>query len=95
MRYTYSVNFRESAVPWATRWDAYLRVVDPRIHWLSLINAAVLASFLCAMVLAIVQRTVSRDLHRYNAHDLSEDVQVRSSRMTQTCGGSAICELRR
>ena len=77
VRYTYSVTFRESAVPWATRWDTYLKILDPRIHWLSLINAAVLASFLCAMVLAILQRTVSRDLYRYNAHDLSEDVQVR------------------
>ncbi|CAK5281733.1 unnamed protein product [Mycena citricolor] len=71
VRYTY----RESPTPWATRWDNYLKIFDPRIHWFSLINSMVIVVFLCVMVSMILLRTVSRDISRYNAIDLSEDVQ--------------------
>ncbi|KAI0000500.1 Nonaspanin TM9SF [Russula vinacea] len=40
-----------------------------------LINSLVIVVFLCAMVSMIVYRSVSRDITRYNAIDLSEDVQ--------------------
>ncbi|KAK4703342.1 transmembrane 9 superfamily member 2/4, partial [Phenoliferia sp. Uapishka_3] len=73
--YTYSVMWRESPTPWATRWDSYLRVFDPRIHVLSLINSIVVALFLCLMVAMVLLRTVHRDISRYNAIDLDEDVQ--------------------
>ena len=29
---------QESATPWATRWDHYLHIFDPKIHWFSLIK---------------------------------------------------------
>lgn len=48
---------------------------DPRIHWFSLVNSLVIVIFLCVMVATILLRTVSRDISRYNAIDLSEDVQ--------------------
>ena len=48
---------------------------DPRIHWLALINSVVIVSFLCMMVGIIVARSISRDIHRYNAIDMTEDVQ--------------------
>ncbi|TDL24197.1 Nonaspanin [Rickenella mellea] len=73
--YTYRVRWNESDTPWATRWDNYLHVFDPRIHWFSLINSLVVVIFLCIMVAMIVWRSVSRDISRYNAIDLSEDVQ--------------------
>ncbi|KAI5477548.1 hypothetical protein MNV49_006136 [Pseudohyphozyma bogoriensis] len=73
--YTYSVYWRESPTPWATRWDQYLRVFDPRIHVLSLINSIVVALFLCGLVAMILFRTVHRDISRYNATDLEEDIQ--------------------
>ncbi|KAH9047779.1 hypothetical protein EDB84DRAFT_1575086 [Lactarius hengduanensis] len=75
VRYTYRVMWNESSTPWATRWDNYLHIFDPRIHWFSLINSLVIVVFLCAMVSMIVYRSVSRDISRYNAIDLSEDVQ--------------------
>ncbi|KAG8678167.1 hypothetical protein FRC09_020062, partial [Ceratobasidium sp. 395] len=59
----------------ATRWDNYLHIFDPKIHWFSLINSLVIVIFLCVMVSMILVRTVSRDISRYNAIDLSEDVQ--------------------
>ncbi|KAK0564760.1 Transmembrane 9 superfamily member 2 [Tilletia horrida] len=73
--YTMSTYWRESPVPWATRWDNYLKVFDPRIHWLSLVNSLVIDTFLCIMVAMILVRSISRDLTRYNAIDLTEDVQ--------------------
>lgn len=75
VRYSFRVTWRESDTPWATRWDNYLHIFDPRIHWFSLINSLVIVVFLCVMVSMILLRTVSRDISRYNAIDLSEDVQ--------------------
>ncbi|EIW83085.1 hypothetical protein CONPUDRAFT_121466 [Coniophora puteana RWD-64-598 SS2] len=74
VHYTYRVTWEESDTPWATRWDNYLHIFDPRIHWFSLVNSLVIAFFLCVMVAMILYRTVSRDISRYNAIDLSEDV---------------------
>ena len=45
--WTYGVYWRESETAWATRWDSYLHVFDPRIHWFSLINSSVIVVFLC------------------------------------------------
>ncbi|KAI0743516.1 Nonaspanin [Daedaleopsis nitida] len=73
--YTYRVMWIESETPWATRWDNYLHIDDPRIHWFSLINSIIVVVLLCLMVSMILLRTVSRDISRYNAMDLSEDVQ--------------------
>lgn len=75
IRYTYRVSWNESDTPWATRWDNYLHIFDPRIHWFSLINSIIIVVFLCVMVGMILLRTVSRDISRYNAIDVSEDVQ--------------------
>ncbi|KAJ7287496.1 Nonaspanin TM9SF [Mycena rebaudengoi] len=73
IRYTYRVTWNESDTPWATRWDNYLKIFDPRIHWFSLVNSLVIVLFLCVMVSMILLRSVSRDISRYNAIDLSED----------------------
>ncbi|KAG8887234.1 hypothetical protein FRB98_000331 [Tulasnella sp. 332] len=73
--YTYSVTWTKSDTPWATRWDNYLHIFDPKIHWFSLINSIVIVVFLCVMVSMILLRTVSKDISRYNAMDLSEDIQ--------------------
>ncbi|KAH9485413.1 Transmembrane 9 superfamily member 7 [Psilocybe cubensis] len=75
IRYTYRVSWNESDTPWATRWDNYLHIFDPRIHWFSLINSIVVVVLLCVMVSMILVRTVSRDISRYNAIEVSEDVQ--------------------
>ncbi|KAF9465037.1 Nonaspanin TM9SF [Collybia nuda] len=75
VHYTYRVTWSESDTTWATRWDNYLHIFDPRIHWFSLINSFVIVLFLCVMVSMILVRSVSRDISRYNAIDLSEDVQ--------------------
>ncbi|KAH8727883.1 endosomal P24A protein-like protein [Phaeosphaeriaceae sp. PMI808] len=67
--FTYSVYWRLSATPFATRWDKYLHVYDPKIHWFSLVNSAVIVVFLVAMVSTILVKTLKKDIARYNRLD--------------------------
>ena len=67
--YTYSVYWRESSTAWATRWDKYLHVIDPKIHWFSLINSTIFVVFLVGMVSAILLRALRKDIARYNRLD--------------------------
>ncbi|KAL6707571.1 Transmembrane 9 superfamily member 2 [Coniothyrium glycines] len=64
--FTYSVYWRESPTPFATRWDKYLHVYDPKIHWFSLVNSTVIVIFLVGMVSTILVRTLRKDIARYN-----------------------------
>jgi transmembrane 9 superfamily protein 2/4 len=64
--FTYSVHWHLSPTPFATRWDKYLHVYDPKIHWFSLINSAVIVVFLVTMVSTILVRTLKKDIARYN-----------------------------
>ncbi|KAK9470042.1 uncharacterized protein V1510DRAFT_384169 [Dipodascopsis tothii] len=73
--FTYSVYWTPSATAWATRWDKYLHVYDPKIHWFSLINSSIIVLFLTGMVGMILLRTLHKDISRYNQLDLNDDVQ--------------------
>ena len=55
--WTYGIYWRPSKTAWATRWDSYLHVFDPKIHWFSLINSAVIVVFLCGMSSTILLQT--------------------------------------
>lgn len=67
--YTYSVYWRESKTAWATRWDQYLHVSDPSIHWFSLISSTVFVALLLALVSSILARALHKDIQRYNRLD--------------------------
>jgi transmembrane 9 superfamily protein 2/4 len=67
--FTYGVYWRTSPHVWATRWDNYLHVFDPKIHWFSLINSAVIVVFLSLTVLSILVRALRKDIARYNRLD--------------------------
>ncbi|KAL2355119.1 endosomal P24A protein-like protein [Cryomyces antarcticus] len=67
--YTYSVYWRPSTTSFATRWDKYLHVYDPKIHWFSLVNSAVIVVFLIGMVSTILLRSLRKDIARYNRLD--------------------------
>lgn len=64
--WTYSVDWRPSDTAWATRWDKYLHVYDPKIHWFSLINSACFVVLLVVMVSIILLRALRKDIERYN-----------------------------
>nr|KAJ3422607.1 hypothetical protein HK105_007288 [Polyrhizophydium stewartii] len=65
--YTYSVYWVPDPVSWGTRWDHYLHVFDPQIHWFSIINSIVIVLILASMVTMILLRTLHKDIARYNA----------------------------
>jgi transmembrane 9 superfamily protein 2/4 len=69
VQWTYSVYWRESPTAWATRWDKYLHVFDPKIHWFSLINSAIIVIFLTITVVSVLLRALRRDIQRYNRLD--------------------------
>ncbi|KAL7269059.1 Transmembrane 9 superfamily member 2 [Rhizina undulata] len=73
--FTYSVYWRPSPTAWATRWDKYLHVFDPRIHWFSLVNSAIIVIFLTGMVAMVLLRALRKDIAQYNQLDLNEGVQ--------------------
>lgn len=69
VRFTYSVYWIESTTAWATRWDKYLHVYDPKIQWFSLINSSVIVIFLVLTVMSVLVRALKKDIARYNRLD--------------------------
>jgi len=67
--FTYGVQWRESPTAWATRWDKYLHVFDPKVHWFSLITSAITVVFLSGVVGMILLRALKKDITRYNRLD--------------------------
>ncbi|KAL1954748.1 hypothetical protein VTO42DRAFT_748 [Malbranchea cinnamomea] len=66
VQWTYSVTWRESPTAWATRWDKYLHVYDPSVHWYSLIYSSVFVVLLVGLVSTILMRALKKDIARYN-----------------------------
>lgn len=67
--WTYSVYWRPSTTAWALRWDIYLHVDDPKIHWFSLVYTTGIVVFLVGTVSAILMRALKKDFARYNRLD--------------------------
>lgn len=67
--WTYGVYWRSSPTAWATRWDKYLHVFNPKIHWISLINSAIILVVLSLIVVSILYRALKKDIARYNRLD--------------------------
>jgi hypothetical protein len=63
--YSYDVLWEESAIEWASRWDAYLRMSDGSVHWFSILNSMLVVLVMSVIVAVILMRTVRRDLARY------------------------------
>ncbi|XP_047325855.1 transmembrane 9 superfamily member 8-like [Impatiens glandulifera] len=73
--FTYDVDFQESDVKWASRWDSYLLMSDDQIHWFSIINSLMIVIFLSGMVAMIMLRTLYRDISKYNELETQEEAQ--------------------
>lgn len=67
--FTYSVEWKESKVSWASRWDIYLGMNNVQIHWFSIINSLVVVFFLSGILTMIMVRTLRRDIARYNTDE--------------------------
>jgi len=68
--WTYGVYWRPSTTAWATRWDSYLHVFDPKTHWLGVVSSSIIVILLVTMIGSILGRALRKDIARYNRLDL-------------------------
>ena len=74
--WTYDVTWKRSDVPWASRWDVFLKgPPDDQIHWFSIINSLMIVLFLTGMVAMIMMRTLHKDIAKYNEEQTAEEAQ--------------------
>lgn len=71
--YTYAVHWVPSETAWATRWDKYLHVYDPKIQWFSLLNFSVIVVILSVVLTEILFKNIKTDIQRYNEFNLDDD----------------------
>ncbi|KAG7264982.1 hypothetical protein CRUP_017813 [Coryphaenoides rupestris] len=76
--FTYSVDWKESQIKWASRWDTYLTMSDVQIHWFSIVNSVVVVFFLSGILSMIIIRTLRKDIANYNREDDIEDTMEES-----------------
>lgn len=76
--FTYSVSFEPSDTVWATRWDKYLHVYDPKIQWFSLLNFSAVVICLSAVITNIIYKTLRNDISKYNSVNIDDDIQEES-----------------
>lgn len=76
--FTYDVEYLESPLRWATRWDKYLEANPElkQIQWFSIVNSLMISLFLTALVATVLLRTVLRDFSRYNALEEEDEEDV-------------------
>eukprot|EP01083_Nonionella_stella_P200113 733182_1 len=76
VRFTYSVEFTESSLPWNRRMTTYTNSMfmpsSHEIHWLSMINSCVLVLLLTAFVTIIFMRVLKNDFSKYM--DVDEEI---------------------
>ena len=77
IRFSYSVSFIPSKIPWTSRWDTYLYKEKGEVHWLSIINSFGMVIFLSIMVFHLFRRNVSCEITIYN-ETIDEDPEIDS-----------------
>lgn len=70
---TYEIVWEPSDIPWASRWDSYLKMSDVQIHWFSIINSLIVIFFLAGILSMILVRSLRRDIAKYNRDDEPEE----------------------
>lgn len=72
--FTYSVYWVPSEVAWATRWDKYLHVYDPKIQWFALVNFSLIVIILTFIMSQVLFKSLRNDIQKYNEINLDDDV---------------------
>uniref|UniRef100_A0A0E0QM88 Transmembrane 9 superfamily member n=1 Tax=Oryza rufipogon TaxID=4529 RepID=A0A0E0QM88_ORYRU len=73
---TYDVNFEESDIKWASRWDAYLSMTDDQARWFSIVNSPVTLIGLSVAMAMTMLRSLHRDIFRYSQLETQNEAQV-------------------
>ena len=72
--FTYSVYWVPSNLIWATRWDQYLHVYDPKIQWFALTNFSLIVIILSFIISHILFKNLKNDIQKYNEVNLDDDI---------------------
>lgn len=78
VQFSYSVKFAASETPWATRWDKYLHVYDPKIQWISLIQFSAVTLVLSLLVILTLRNNLRKDIANYNDVNLDDNLSEES-----------------
>jgi transmembrane 9 superfamily protein 2/4 len=74
--YSYEVEWVDSDLPWADRWDVYLiGSPDDDIHSFAIINSLMIVLFLTGAIATIMIRTLRKDIAGYNEMQTLEEAQ--------------------
>lgn len=74
--YSYEVEWKESLLDWADRWDVYLiGSPDDDIHSFAIINSLMIVLFLTGAIATIMIRTLRKDIAGYNEMQTLEEAQ--------------------
>lgn len=74
--YSYAVEWVESELLWADRWDVYLiGSPDDNIHSFAIINSLMIVLFLTGAIATIMIRTLRKDIAGYNDMQTVEEAQ--------------------
>jgi transmembrane 9 superfamily protein 2/4 len=73
--FTYDSVWIYSDIRWASRWDHYLQMEGGQIHWLAIMNSALIVLFLTGLIALILLRTLHRDIVKYNELATTEEIQ--------------------
>ena len=72
--YSYELEWKESPLPWADRWDVYLvGAPDDDLHYFSIVNSLMIVLFLTGAISTIMIRTLRKDIAVYNELDSLDD----------------------
>ena len=85
LHFTYSVQWEQSEVKWASRWDVYLDMQDTQIHWFSIVNSVVVVFFLSGIITMIIIRTLRRDIAKYNMADDDIEESIEETGYQRVC----------
>lgn len=77
--FSYDVKWEVSDLPWANRWDVYLKGnPNDEIHYFSIVNSLMIVLFLTGVVAMIMLRTLRKDISTYNELHTLEEAQEES-----------------
>merc|ERR1711935_817843 len=77
--YSYEVEWKESTLTWADRWDVYLiGSPDDDVHSFAIINSLMIVLFLTGAIATIMIRTLKKDIAGYNQMQTLEESQEES-----------------
>ena len=77
MLYTYDVEWFQSKVSWASRWDVYLgdEATHGDVHWFNILNALLVVVFLTGVLGIIMARTLYKDIEAYTRVKTEEELE--------------------